>query len=139
MHIYPDEIYELSDKEMMDEFKCMGHWGMETFINLHGCDINLLSDKEFVRQFIIDLCDSIKMKRYGEPTIERFGEEEHLFGISFTQLIYTSSIVGHCVEKTGDMYIDVFSCKEFPPKEVAEFSKKYFKAKSSDYGTTFRE
>jgi S-adenosylmethionine/arginine decarboxylase-like enzyme len=139
MHIYPDEIYDPDDEDLMKGFKTMGYWGMEVFVNLKGCDVALLSDKEYVRQFIIDLCDTIKMKRYGEPTIERFGEEEHLFGISFTQLIYTSSIVGHCVEKTGDMYIDVFSCKEFPPKETAEFSKKYFKAKGLDYGTVFRE
>ena len=77
------------------------------------------------------------MKRYGEPLMSRFGEGD-LYGFSFAQLIYTSSIVGHCVEKTGDMYLDIFSCKDFPPSAVVEFSKNYFKAKSAKYDIIFR-
>jgi S-adenosylmethionine/arginine decarboxylase-like enzyme len=127
----------ISDEQLIGCFKDKKMWGMEVLINLYGCDVKLLSDKDYVRHFIEDLCDFIKMKRYGEPVIEKFGEGD-LFGISFVQLIHTSSIVGHCVEKTGDMYIDVFSCKEFAPNAVAAFSKNYFEAKSATHRTIFR-
>jgi S-adenosylmethionine/arginine decarboxylase-like enzyme len=128
----------VSDQELMDYFTTEKMWGMECFVNLYGCDRTLISDENVMRNYIIDLCDFIKMKRYGEPMIEKFGEGD-LFGFSFVQLIYTSSLVGHCVEKTGDVYLDVFSCKEFQPSAVAEFSKNYFKAKDVKHGTLFRE
>jgi S-adenosylmethionine/arginine decarboxylase-like enzyme len=126
------------DEELMAYFTDEKMWGMETFVNLYECDRELISDENYVRKYIVELCNFIKMKRYGEPIIEKFGEGD-LFGFSFVQLIYTSSLVGHCVEKTGDMYVDVFSCKEFPPSAVAEFSKNFFKAKDVKYGTLFRE
>jgi len=135
---YISEFDGLSDAQLMNYFVDKKPWGMELLINLYGCDVPLLSDKEYIRQFIIDLCDFIKMKRYGEPVIERFGEG-HLFGISAMQLIMTSSIIMHCAENTGDIYIDIFSCREFPPKATVEFCIEYFKATTVKYGTVFRE
>lgn len=123
-----------AQKSFVDE----GMWGIEALINLYGCNKSMIGDPKYIKQFIIDLCDHIKMKRFGAPIIEKFGEGG-LYGISFVQLIYTSSIVGHCSEDTGDVYIDVFSCKEFPPKEVAEFCKKYFEAKEEVHSTVLRE
>ena len=68
------------------------------------------------------------MKRFGEPVIVRFGKDE-LGGITFIQLIETSSIVGHFVDDTNNLFLDIFSCRFYNPSEVAEFTKEFFQAK----------
>ena len=50
----------------------------------------------------------------GEPNIKHFAtHNEDAAGYSLVQLIETSSITGHFVDKNGDCYIDIFSCKAF--------------------------
>jgi S-adenosylmethionine/arginine decarboxylase-like enzyme len=43
------------------------------------------------------------------------------------QLIETSNICAHFVEETNDIYLDVFSCKEFSPQQVKDMVDSYFK------------
>jgi S-adenosylmethionine/arginine decarboxylase-like enzyme len=128
---------ELSDGEAVARFDKEGHWGLELLLNLYGCDVSMISDKETMKKFVVDLCDFIDMKRFGDTTIDKFGEGE-LYGFSFVQLIYTSSIVGHCVEKNGDVYLDIFSCKAFPPKRTEQYCKDYLKARESKSQFTYR-
>ena len=45
-------------------------------------------------------------------------------------MIETSSITGHFVDKNGDFYLDVFSCKEFDINKTIDFVKKYLEPKS---------
>ena len=40
-----------------------------------------------------------------------------------------SSIVIHTITKHNFVSIDVYSCKEFDPKRVVQFTKKYFSPK----------
>ena len=47
------------------------------------------------------------------------------------QLIESSLVSGHFANKTNNVYLDIFSCKYYNPKEVAEFAKNFFEA--SDY------
>ena len=75
------------------------------------------------------------MKRYGECIVVDFGEDPRVSGFSMTQLIETSLISGHFVNQTNDVYIDIFSCKFYDPKVVAEFTRKFFEAK--DYKINF--
>jgi len=48
-----------------------------------------------------------------------------------TQLIETSLISAHFANSSRAIYLDVFSCKAYPPYKVAEFAKERFGA--SDY------
>jgi S-adenosylmethionine/arginine decarboxylase-like enzyme len=47
-------------------------------------------------------------------------------GYTLVQLIETSNITGHFVEETNDMYLDVFSCKEFKPETVKDMVEATF-------------
>jgi len=47
--------------------------------------------------------------------------------ILMTQLIETSLISAHFANQSNTTYLDVFSCKAYDPKTVADFSKKFFK------------
>lgn len=105
-------------------------WGLSTSINLYGCDKDLITDEHALKNFIVKLCDLIKVSRYGEPLIEHFAKHNiDVAGYTLVQLIETSSITGHFVDINGNAYIDVFSCKEYDPESVVEFSKEYFKAR----------
>ena len=54
------------------------------------------------------------MEADGPPVLQRFAEHvPEAAGYSLVQLIETSAITGHFCDKSGDAYIDVFSCKDF--------------------------
>lgn len=103
-------------------------WGLSSQIDIEGADIDLIKNVHYVKNYIIDLCDSIGMKRYGETWIERFGNEPHLFGITVLQAIETSCITGHFSEADGRCFIDVFSCADYSPEKVLKFTIQYFRA-----------
>jgi len=131
-------LNEKSDREIVDEYKRLKPWGISISIDLKNCNPETIRSKEKIREFIVNLCKLIDMKRFGEPQIVNFGEEEKVHGYSFTQLIETSLVSGHLSDYTNSAYIDIFSCKEFEQKKTAEFCKEFFKADSYKINVSFR-
>jgi S-adenosylmethionine/arginine decarboxylase-like enzyme len=74
---------------------------------------------------------NIDMVPYGKPQIIMFGSGNKK-GYTLVQLIETSNITGHFVEETNDMYLDVFSCKEFKPETVRDMVQSYFRPEKID-------
>tara|TARA_R110002167_G_scaffold106873_2_gene273790 strand:- start:1315 stop:1644 length:330 start_codon:yes stop_codon:yes gene_type:complete len=73
-----------------------------------------VTSEENIRLFIDNIVSAIDMKSYGEPMIAHFATHNaDASGYSFCQMIETSNISGHFSDKTGDCYIDIFSCKEY--------------------------
>ncbi len=105
-------------------------WGILSCIDLYDCDAKTIKDAKKIRQFVIELCDLIQMKRFGETQVIHFGEDERVAGYSMTQLIETSLVSAHFANLTNTTYLDVFSCKLYDPQVVADFAKRFFKAKS---------
>ena len=105
-------------------------WGVLTSLDIYGCDHQIIRDTDKIRQFVVELCKLIDMKRFGECMVVHFGEDEHIAGYSMVQLIETSLISGHFANKTNAAYIDVFSCKPYDSQQVARFAKKYFHGES---------
>lgn len=128
----------MSDEQVIERYKNDGEWGLLVSVDCHDCDPKKIRSKEVISQFVIDLCKHIDMKRFGEPIVVRFGSNPKVQGYSLVQLIETSCISGHFAEDTNRAYIDVFSCKEFGPKDVAEYVSKYFGAKKFEYSIAFR-
>lgn len=111
----------------------MDCWGRSTAIDLYECEPELIRSKECIAKYIIELCELIKMKRYGSPVIVRFGQDKRVAGFSVVQLIETSSITGHFVDSTNFASIDIFSCKLYNSGVAAKFTKTYFGAKRHDF------
>ncbi|MDW7975111.1 MAG: S-adenosylmethionine decarboxylase [Leptospiraceae bacterium] len=111
------------------QFEQTGAWGLVTALDLHDCDPELIRDRDAIYQYTIELCEKIKVKRFGEPIIVHFGEDERVAGYSLVQLIETSLVSGHFANLTNRVYLDIFSCAYYDPKEVIEYSKNFFKAK----------
>jgi len=120
---------ETITKNYKQEFEGMKAWGILTSIDIHDCDPKLIRDAAAIKEFVIQLCDIIEMKRFGDTVIVHFGEDERVAGFSMTQLIETSLISAHFANQTNNVYLDIFSCKYYEPDAAVEFSKKFFKGK----------
>jgi S-adenosylmethionine decarboxylase len=104
-------------------------FGMEVVLDLYNCNPETIRSKEKLQEYARKLCKVIEMTPYGAPYAERFGlNEAKTAGYSIVQLIETSSITGHFSEERNSAYINIFSCKEFDPKQAAEFSRNFFEA-----------
>jgi S-adenosylmethionine/arginine decarboxylase-like enzyme len=88
-------------------------WGQHLILDLGGCSKTAITDEQTLRAFTAELIDAIDMTAYGETLLVRFGELEAIAGYSLVQLIETSAVTGHFVDATGEVYLDIFSCKAF--------------------------
>lgn len=113
-------------------------WGISCSVDVKNCDPAIIRDAAQIKEFVIQLCDLIEMKRFGDCQVVHFGEDEKVAGYSMVQLIETSLISGHFANNTNAAYIDVFSCKAYDPAVVAAFTQKYFKGESVRVVTTDR-
>lgn len=113
-------------------------WGLSTSVDVKNCDPIIIRHAELIREYVIKLCDLIDMKRFGDCQVVHFGEDEKVAGYSMVQLIETSLISGHFANSTNSAYIDIFSCKEYDPAVVAQFTKDFFKGDSVRVVTTDR-
>ena len=84
------------------------------------------------------------MRRFGDPSIVRFGDNPKVEGYSLVQLIYSSNICEHIcpydyemvvdgqkINNAGSVYLDIFSCKDYDGNVVMTVIKKYFQYRNS--------
>jgi S-adenosylmethionine decarboxylase len=116
--------FTLSWKEQFEKTKA---WGLSTSVDVYHCDAGLIRDADAIRKFVHELCERLEMRRFGDCQVVDFGEEERVSGYSMTQLIETSLISGHFANASNSAYLDIFSCKYYEPRLMAEFAASYFK------------
>jgi S-adenosylmethionine/arginine decarboxylase-like enzyme len=104
-------------------------WGIASSIDIYDCDPETIRSAERIRQFVVELCDLIEMKRFQDTLVVNFGEDERVAGFSMVQLIETSLISGHFANLTNTVYLDVFSCKPYDPGVVEDFARVFFRGK----------
>jgi len=125
------------------ETKCIPkgkqRYGMEAVIDLKGCNVEKFT-RESIAKWLEILCDEkIDMVRdklvfwddEGVPEEEKM-TEPHTSGISGVQFILTSSIVFHTLDLTGEIYVNIFSCKDFDGQVAIDFTKEYFEGEIRD-------
>jgi S-adenosylmethionine/arginine decarboxylase-like enzyme len=101
-------------------------WGLACSFDIYDCDPATIRDAEAIKRFVVELCDMIEMKRFGECVVVNFGEDERVAGYSMTQLIETSLISAHFANASNATYLDVFSCKPYDPLVVQQFAVSFF-------------
>jgi len=131
-------VEKMTDDEVCARFRASGAWGLSTSVDLKDCNPESIRSADKIREFVIRLCDLIDMKRFGESQIVHFGPNERVAGYSMTQLIETSLISGHFANETNAAYLDIFSCKEYPPSVMADFCRDFFEAGSMKYNVVLR-
>lgn len=133
-----DDIARL-DAEILAECHARASWGMAAAIDLGGCDPQAIRSADHLARFVVALCDFIEMRRFGEPIIVRFGADPKVCGYSLAQLIETSLVSGHFAEESDSAYIDIFSCKPYPPYQAAEFCRRWFGAQTVRVSLALRQ
>ena len=106
-------------------------WGHHLLLNASQCVPATIRSKPIIQAFSRALVKKIDMVPYGQPKVVMFGSGNKK-GYTLVQLIETSNITAHFVEETEDMYLDVFSCKEFDYKDVMYVVNYYFGPRSVD-------
>lgn len=105
----------------------MSYWGYHLILDCSGCNSQLMSDRFNVDRWIRQLVRDIDMQPIGEPSIEyTAGEFPDKAGFTVVQIIVTSSIVAHFIDRDGHIYLDVFSCKEFDSEVVKASMREFF-------------
>jgi S-adenosylmethionine/arginine decarboxylase-like enzyme len=123
------ESAQLKTRSIMDQAIQENAWGIASSIDIYDCDPWTIRSAEKIREFVVELCDLIEMKRFQDTVVVNFGEDERVAGFSMVQLIETSLISGHFANLTNTAYLDVFSCKPYDPDVVAEFARTFFQGK----------
>jgi len=117
-------------------------FGYEYIVNASSCDLQSISSVLIVKLFIIELIDDIDMQLYYHENLKmqvhKYGNDKSNFGITGFAPILTSSITIHTVESTGNIYLNMFSCKLFNTNKVDKCIRIFFKPDGSIRGTFTR-
>ena len=111
------------------------NYGKELILDLHDCNSKKFNRKT-LKKYFEEVCDLIDMQRcelfwwddYGVPLKER-QTEPHLKGTSAVQFIITSNITIHTLDILRNVYLNIFSCKDFDARKAMKFSEKFFGGK----------
>lgn len=114
-------------------------YGKELILDLHECDPDTFTRKS-IKKYFMELCERIDMERckltwwddVGVPEEDQ-QTEPHLKGTSAVQFILTSSVVIHTLDLMGNVYLNIFSCKDFDHEVVAAFSEKWFVGRAANF------
>lgn len=102
------------------------YWGYHLILDCKNCNDNCKYPNGYkIEEFARRLVKDIDMVAYGEPQVVHFGKDDKT-GYTLVQLIETSNISGHFCDDTGDIYLDVFSCKPYDISVVKNLVKEYF-------------
>ena len=126
------------DAKIMERYQQENPWGLATSVDLQGCNPDSIRSAEKICAFVDALCRLIEMKKFGPTVVVDFGEDPRVSGYSMTQLIETSLISGHFANQSNAAYIDIFSCKAYPPQVAAEFAREFFEAQEVRVSINFR-
>ncbi len=107
-------------------------YGQELILDIHNCD-KLLSPRTLISTYFIVLCDAIDMElcdvHFWDDEDAIPGEEqthEDTKGTSAICFIITSNITIHYLELRREVYLNIFSCKEFDSEVAKKVSLQYF-------------
>lgn len=64
-----------NDEDVIAQYTRLKPWGLCTGIDLINCSPEKIRDGNYIKKFIVELCDFIDMRRYGEPVLEDFGND----------------------------------------------------------------
>jgi len=114
-------------------------YGWELVMDLKDANPERFNRKD-LKKYLIALCDDvIDMKRerlcwwddHKVPEEER-QTEAHTKGTSLVQFILTSTIVIHTLDDLKQVFVNIFSCKEFDPEKALRFTMFWFQAQAAD-------
>ena len=102
------------------------HFGFHLLLDMSNCNREQISSRENIYNYVKTLITRIDMVAVGEPIIEMLCVGDPKVGYSMMQLISTSNITGHFMEISGEVYLDIFSCKPYDIKAAEDCAIEFF-------------
>ena len=99
-----------------------------------GCDKKLLNNERFVFELLREIPKTIKMKVISGPNLVRDFDKINP-GISGFAIIDYSHISIHTFVKTGEIYVDIFSCRIFDYQKIKKYLYNKLKVKPAKVET----
>ena len=84
------------------------------------CDKEMISDEKFIFNLLLEIPKLIEMKILSGPNIIKDYDQKNL-GITGFAIISYSHISIHTFTKTREIFVDIFSCKEFDYQKVRTY------------------
>lgn len=97
-------------------------------IDAFGCDLDLISNKSFLKELVKQITALLDMKILKGPVIADGISENP--GLSVFAIIDFSHISIHTFTNSKEFCLDIFSCKSFDYKKLEKFIKHTFKLKN---------
>ncbi len=98
---------------------------------LDGSSKAELDDIKMIEKLLLELAKRIKMTPISEPlVVYHQAKDKSESGVTGTILLAESNITIHTYPAKSWFCLDIYSCKEFPIKEVTNFLKKELKIKA---------
>ena len=112
-------------------------YGKELILDLENCCPKRFN-RESLTDFFTQLCELIDMEACDLHFWDDDGlhpsdcqTDPNLKGTSAVQFIMTSSIVIHCLDLLGTVYVNLFSCKDFDECAAGDFIRDWFQGRIS--------
>lgn len=110
-------------------------YGWEAVLDLCNCDSSRFT-RSHLEDFLKILCrDVLKMERHDLHFWDDVGVEEserqtdpRKKGTSAVQFIMYSTIVIHCLDELGTVFLNIFSCRDFDEQAVERLACDFFSA-----------
>jgi hypothetical protein len=118
-------------------FKSADAAGMDTQIDLSGCDPELIRDSAAIKEFVKQLCDIINAKQSGIAQVGHRNERA-IAGYSVTQITDTGYVSASVANTKNNLYLNIFSLLPHNPYEAAELGKEFFHAQAGKLNVTLR-
>lgn len=99
-----------------------------------GCDKKMISKESFVFKLLMELPKIVGMKVLVGPNLVKDYDPDNT-GITGIEIISFSHIAIHTFDLTGEVFIDVFSCKPFDYKKVKRYLFKKLKIPAKNVQT----
>ena len=102
--------------------------GQGNHLILDGFSEETLGNYEFIKIFLLDLVEKIKMNAISKPlVINHKAKEESESGITGIIILAESNITIHTYPYKGWFCLDIYSCKEFDVKQTIKYLIKELK------------
>ncbi|MFI5333343.1 MAG: hypothetical protein ACHQVS_04565 [Candidatus Babeliales bacterium] len=114
---------------------------MEAHIDVNSCDPNDIRSEDTIRAYAKRLCALLSLNHEiigNEPTITYYGGNKQTNGFLLMLPTSQAHFTARFVNMTNTIYLTISSKKAFDPYEIAEATKKFFKARDCSTNVTLR-
>lgn len=132
------EVLTGRDALVGQQAQTAGAWGLDTAIDLSGCEGGMLRDAGTLKAFALALCDQVGAQPCGVPVVHHQEQENAPDTWTLLQGTTTGHLAAQVLTQAQVLYLNVLSCLLFAPYQVAAWCQTWFGARQCQLTITLR-